>query len=151
MLPLIVMSGCASIRDVTSQHTHKASLMEACVSSISTYLYGSAVSGTYAVFATPIESYRGSNFERVVDLPDHELPPSTIYEGSRLTLEHSTTVAAGIWLYGTATTPGGGVYQVRDLVETVAIDLVDWQRRHGRSSRPSTDDHLATVDTERAP
>jgi hypothetical protein len=126
--------------------------MAPCIATETSYVYASESSEYFSVFRSKMVSYRyrGDSRERIVREPDHVLPAGTVFEGSHLALEHSMTVAAGIWLYGTATTPAGEVYKVRDLMESVAINLVEWQAENGPLSRPATADYLARVSQQQA-
>jgi len=146
----ILIAGCATTEDVTSRHMHARSLMEPCVATEASYLYASENSQYFTVFRSKMVSYRGASQKRIVSEPDHILTAGTVFKGSHLALEHSMTVAAGIWLYGTATTPNEEVYKVRDLIETVGIDLVEWQAEHGAFSRPAASDYLARVSQQQA-
>ena len=148
----VVVAGCATTHDVTSRHVHARSLMEPCISGETSYAYASEGSEYFSVLRSKMVSYRyrGDSLERIVREPDHVLPAGTVFEGTHLALEHSMTAAAGIWLFGTATTPGGDVHRVRGLVESVAIDLVDWQAKNGALSRPATAVYLARVSQQQA-
>lgn len=149
----VLLTGCATSRLVSHIHPHANELLIACTTDRPLYLYRSETRQPYDVFKQQHISFQYTDEGRVqiVREANYVLPAGTRILGEQLTLEHSMGLTAGVVIYGTATLTSGEVLSVRGVVESVAVDLVEWQEQNGAMSMPTTSDYLARVSTRIAP
>jgi hypothetical protein len=146
-------SGCATSRPVESSHPYASELLAPCVTRAPLYLYAENERQSFWVHKQRMVSYQYSDEGRIerVYHPNHIVPAGTTIRGEGLSLESSMSMAAGIVINGTVELPSGVRLAVRDLVESVAIDLVEWQEEHGRMAVPSEKDYIRRVTARSAP
>jgi len=138
----ISSTGCSTSRDVTKLHPHAASLLRSCTTDAPIYLYGNRRERAYHVFTQKITGYHGPLNTPEVSEPTMSLPAGTLLIGTKLRYESTIGTGPAIWIYGVARPPNGEEQQVRDVVDLVGIDLVEWQKKHPFQPLPPASEYL---------
>jgi hypothetical protein len=126
------LCGCSVAHEISDTHPYAKSLLVTCTTSWPIYLYGSRWESGYWVFTEKIKGYAGPAPTQIAELsePAMTLLPGTTITGTHLKFESTMGTGPAIWIYGIAHPPSGEDQRVRDVVELVGIDLVEWQKEH---------------------
>jgi len=148
-----LLIGCATSRQITDLHPYAKALLSSCVTDVPLFLYRSDARQPFYPHRYKLVSYKYTEFKRIENVyePEAILPAGTTVRGERLSLEHSMSIAAGITIYGTAVLPSGERVQLVSVIENVGGNLIEWQKKHGLMSLPSTEDYVARASVSSAP
>jgi hypothetical protein len=139
---LAALCGCSVAHDISDTHPYSKSLLVTCTTNWPIYLYGSRWESAYWVFTEKIKGFVGPAQIAEVSEPALTLPPGTTITGTHLKYESTFGTGPAIWIYGIAHPPSGEDQRVRDVVEDVGVDLVDWQKEHPFRLSPSVSEYV---------
>jgi hypothetical protein len=129
-------------------HPYRTELIGRFVTSRAFYLYEQRGS-EYFVLQHPIVSHvygKDGRYRATEHAPDLVLPPGLSVVIDRIEVRSTKTSGPHIALLGKVSPPGHKPVAIYVLLETVGIDLVEWQEQHGVLSSPGVNDYLAKAE-----